>query len=90
MLAKAEVYSEKWNNPFFLQDVSSIFCKVSGKADLSDAEIPSLPETCSYLLRRSGVSYQTSLGATQSRWVTGPDLVDRLLVTVSLHDVLAA
>ena len=55
----------------------------------SDAEIRSLSEeTCRCLLRRSRLSYQMSLGATQSQWVTWSDLMDRLLVTVSLHDVL--
>lgn len=37
---------------------------------------------------RSRLSYQASLGAAQSEWVTWADLVDRLLVTVSLHDSL--
>lgn len=53
----------------------------------SDAEISSLSEIHSYLLRMSRLSYQTSLGAAQSRWVTWPALVDRLLVTVSLSDM---
>lgn len=44
----------------------------------------SLSQTSSCFLR-SRLSYQTSLGATQSQWVTWSDLVDRLLVTVSLH-----
>lgn len=53
----------------------------------SDAEISSLSEIHSYLLRMSRLSYQTSLGAAQSQWVTWLDLVDRLLVTVSLSDM---